>query len=139
VSLLTADAYFSDVPVLSQRKGDLVNEIDVMLNQIGLGVLVMLPKITYQGQVNQVMLGLSFAVFVSEDPTINQTGKPAESVMEKIFKVIHWQANGTGVNRLSNASKFLIDDPAAELVEPIPSHPALLNYLLRFRTIISLP
>jgi len=139
VNLIAADAYFSDVPVLSQRKGDLLNEIDAMLNNIGIGVLVMLPKIAYEGEMNHVMLGLTFAVFVSENPTINTTGKPAEAVMEKIFQLVHWQANGTAVNRLSKQAKFLVDNPAAELVEPIPTQPAILNYLLRFRTIVTLP
>ena len=53
LSLLTSDPFFTDktvplfpkeiIPILSQRKADIANEVQNALNNIGLCVLIMLP------------------------------------------------------------------------------------------------
>lgn len=150
-ALLASDAFFSDfgdpqnpvpiIPVLSQRKGDIANEIAQTLNNIGIGVLVMLPRITSEGVDQRIHLVLSFVVAVSENPTINQTGKPAEAVMEKVFQIVNWQPslNGSSANPLWRPGRFVIDNPAATLLGGTRDMPSLVNYLLRFKTTIALP
>ena len=159
LSLLTSDVFFNDpnrspdpmIPVLSQRKADIANEVQNALNNTGLCVLIMLPRINFEGIDQRIMLRLLFAVVVSENPTINEVrwNVPAEAVMEKIFTLVNWQPNlpAPEFNPLGpprtgprdRASRFVIVDPAATLMEPTKNMPSLLNYVLNFETRLTIP
>ena len=146
VSLLAADEFFTDpdptkvIAVLSQRHGDLANELARVLSDAGIGVTVMLPVVGWEGRGINIALGLRFTIFVSENPVVNQTTKRAEDVMEKIFKILQWKPNGAinSTNPMHQASKFQIGNPAARLMAPTKDHPTILNYALTINTIVTL-
>lgn len=161
-TLQIRDQFFTDstdpanpkpiIPVLSQRKGNIENEVQQALNNTGLCVLIMLPRMNWAGVDQRIMLRLLFAVIVSENPTINavQVNQPAETVLETIFTLVHWQPNlpAPPFNPLAaaprtgprdRASRFVIVDPAATLMEPTKNMPSLLNYVLNFETYASIP
>jgi hypothetical protein len=157
LSILTSDPFFNDptrtppmIPILSQRKADIANEVQYALNNIGLCVLIMLPRINFEGIDQRISLRLLFAVVVSENPTINAVGvnQPAEAVMEKVFQLVHWQPNlaappsdplNPRTGPRDRASRFVIVDPAATLMEPTKNMPSLLNYVLNFETRLTIP
>src|SRR5258707_12128890 len=106
--LLNADVYFNDpnparrVLAITQRKGNIVNVVQAALTRSGVGVIVMLPLMTWEGEADRMMLGLKFAVVVTENPMVNQSSagahKPAEEIVEKVIPIIHWQPNAPDVN-----------------------------------------
>jgi hypothetical protein len=157
LSLLTSNVFFNDptrsepiIPVLSQRKGDIGNQVQNSVMNTGLCVLILLPKIYNEGVDQRIMSRLIFAVVVSENPTINavRINEPAESVMEKAMLLIHWQPNlpapppdplNPRTGPRDRASRFVLASQAATLMEPTPNMPSVLNYVINFETRISLP
>ncbi len=148
VALLTADAYFTDpnpkkvITVLSQRKGNIQNEVQQKLVQVGVGVIVMLPLVTFNGEAGRISIGLKFAVIVTENVVVNQsttgTGKPAEAIVEKVLVLVHWKPNGVALNPNAAASRFAIDPNAVRIMPPTPGSQTLLNYTIAINTDINL-
>jgi hypothetical protein len=145
--LLNADPFFNDpdpkkkIVAITQRKGDLQNEIQTGLLRLGCGVIVMLPKIAWAGREKRISLNLNFAVLVTENPPINRgaTGKAAEEIMPNVMRIVHWQPNRRNGNPNAQDALFKLADEAADLIEPPPGQPHMqINYIVRFDTTITL-
>jgi hypothetical protein len=148
VSLLNADPYFNDpipakkIVAISQRKGNIANEVQQALQKIGVGVIVMLPLITFDGTANRISLGLRFAVVVTENVIVNQsatgTQKPAEAICEKVLLLLHFKPNSATGNPHARATLFQIDKNAVRIMPPAPGSASLLNYTIAVNTDINL-
>lgn len=144
VDLLAADAYFTDpdptkvVRVLTQRVGDIETEILTGLQTLGVGVIVMLPLITFmENDTPDIELGLKFAIVFTENPLMNATGKPAESLVEKAIKLLHFQPNGIDPGG-TEAGRFIVDRNAVRQIGAPPKNRSILSYNLSINTEISI-
>lgn len=143
-TLLTADAFFTDadptksVPVLTQRVGDIPTAIAQALQKIAVGVVVMLPLVTFlENDTPALCVGLKFAIAVTENPLLNKTGKPAEAIVEQVLKLTHWKQNGVGPGD-SMVSLFLVDRNAVRQLTPPANKPQILAYHINVNTTINL-
>lgn len=148
VDLLNADPFFNDpnpalkVTAISQRKGNVAQEVQIALTRCGVGVIVMLPLMVWEGEADRSMIGLKFGVVVTENPMVNQssagTGKSAEAIVEKSITLIHWKPNDIKANPRNISSLYRIDRNAVRMLPPSPDHQALLNYLISVNTSVTL-
>jgi hypothetical protein len=148
VDILNADPYFNDpdptkvVLAMSQRKGNVAQEVQIALTRAGVGVIVMLPLMIWEGEADRSTLGLRFAVVVTENPMVNQspkgTGKPAEALVEKAIKLIHWKPQAANMNPRNVSSLYRVDRNAVRMMPPAPGAQALLNYFISVNTSITL-
>lgn len=107
---ITGGAYFSDIPVLTEAKGDLNSVIDQALSgpgmqpngsgKAGLAITVVTPdgKSTGGGGDDVVVLGLTMRVTLAASPLVNDgpngIGKPPLTVLWKLISRIHgWRRN----------------------------------------------
>lgn len=149
VALLNADPFFNDpdpkkkIEVLSQRRGNIANEVQQRLIKIGVGVIVMLPLVTFpENDTPEIIAGLKFAVVVTENVVINVsaagTGKAAEAIVEKAMTLLHWQFNRLNPSDETLGGRFVIDRNAVRVMPPAPGSQALLNYTVAVNTEITL-
>lgn len=143
--LLNADApFFNDpdpkkkIEAITQRKGDIQKKVQEDLLKLGCGVIVQLPLATFEGQMERITLGLKFGVIVTENPLLNRTGKPAESICERIMQLVHFKPNGVAVNPNARDGFFIIDRNAMRMMPPTPGSAQLLNYIIAVNTSINL-
>lgn len=146
--LLNADPYFNDpnparkLLAITQRKGNIVNVVQMALTRSGAGVIVMLPLMTWEGEAERITLGLKFGIIVTENPMVNQssagTQKPAEEIVEKVIPLIHWKPNMLGVNPRNVSSLYKVDINAVRQMPPSPGAQALLNYIISINTSVTL-
>jgi len=146
--LLNADLYFNDpdptkrILAITQRKGNIANVVQAALMRSGVGVIVMLPLMTWEGEADRMMLGLKFGIVVTENPMVNQatngTGKPAEAIVEKTIQLIHWKPQATGINPRNVSSLYRVDRNAVRQMPPSLGAQALLNYIISVNTSITL-
>lgn len=146
-NLLNADAFFDDpdetkkLLAITQRKGNIQSEVQQKLMKIGAGVIVMLPLVTFEGAESRITLGMKFGIVVTENPVVNQgtsgTGKAAESIVEKVCQLIHWQPNSTTVSHRNVSSLYQLDRNAVRMMESPPGT-QLLNYIVAVNTTLTL-
>jgi len=93
-AVLVADPYFSGVPVINERKGDILNDIERNLGK--LGICVVIETITGRpehGSIGSYSLSLNVGVTVTENVLINQsasgTRKPASEMVARIMCVLN--------------------------------------------------
>jgi|SRR5581483_1609521 len=147
--LLNADPFFNDpdpakrIVAITQRKADLASEIAQALTKIGAGVIVTLPRITWNGEAERISLQLHFSIVVTENPSINRapghSGKAAEEIIANVMRVVHWKPNSAGSNPRVQANLFKLDSDVADLFEPPPAMPTMqINYRIRVSTNVNL-
>ncbi len=144
VTLLLADAFFTDpdatkaVPVITQRVGDIESWVEEKLMASGVGVIVMLPLVTFlENDTAELCIGLKFAVAVTENPLVNGTGKPAEAIVEKALLLLHWKPNGVDPGESRN-SLFIVDRNAVRQIAAPPKARSILTYNISINTEITL-
>jgi hypothetical protein len=148
-ALLTASSFFANIPIVTQRKGDVTAAIATAIQKNGVGVVVMLPGIDpAESESPQLNTILKFAVLVTENVPVNQardgggaligeaTGKPAEQIVEKIISLVHWKPNGVTAGDETIADKFVF--VSARELEPHPAAQSILNYQINVNTQIDL-
>lgn len=139
-ALLTNDEFFNDtdpakkIPVISQRVGNIQNAIDMAIQRISVGVVVMLPMADdLEPDYPSNRFALHFVIIVTENPMANKTGKPAEMIVEKILSLLKWKSNGVDPGDFSDTGRFTTSARAFEQT-PDPKRPQLLNYMIRIST-----
>jgi hypothetical protein len=122
---LQADSYFLDIPVFTEEKADLDNEIARSLGvltetggKIGACAVVLSPRadVKDKGLPGPYLDPIRLAVHVEESVLINQstsgTGKHASDIAERISALIHrWVPDG-------QSRPVLADNPHIQAVEP---------------------
>jgi hypothetical protein len=146
--LLNADPFFNDpdptkkIEAITQRKGNIALAVQQGLQKLGVGVIVMLPLMTFDGLGSRISLGLRFAIIVTENPLSNQSatgsGKPAETIVEKICQLVHWKPNGVNLSQRSEPGLYKLDRNAVRIMEPVRGNEFLLNYTVAVNTTITL-
>jgi hypothetical protein len=134
-----ADAADDRIEAITQRKGEIDVFVAQKLQSTGAGVIVMLPLITFPENTTwRVSVGLKFAVIVTENPIVNETGKSAEAMVERILLLVHFKPNGVAPNDRTRAGLFTIDRNAVRIMEPTTGSESLLNYTIAVNTDITL-
>jgi hypothetical protein len=109
--MLEADAYFVDIPVLTEKKGDIANEIDRALGQlttkggkIGICAIVMSPlaRVSKQNIPGPYMDPIAVIVHIEENVTVNTgadgTNKACSDVAERVL-ALHRDSPSDGRGR----------------------------------------
>lgn len=93
-SLLTADAYFSGIPILTEARGDLLNQLQRDLGR--LGIVVVIETLTGKPEhasAGSYTIDLMLGITVTENVLINQgasgTRKPASAVVARIMCLLN--------------------------------------------------
>jgi hypothetical protein len=128
---LAADDYFSDIPVMSERKADLLNEITKSLGTItkkggkcGVCVVVLSPEANNTASgVPGGILGVTIPVRVLEDPLYNNdattgTQKAALTIARRIALVLD-SYSPEGVCQCLRLDKSNTIEPTQDVVAPI--------------------
>jgi hypothetical protein len=129
------------VEAITQRKGNIQSEIQQKLIKIGVGAIVMLPLITWEGDGNRISLGMKFAVVITENPTVNLgssgTKKSAEAIVERTIQLLHWKPNSSTSSGRAVPGLFQVDRNAVRMMETPPGQ-QLVNYIVAINTSITL-
>ena len=136
---IEAHAWFADLPVITEDKGNIENDIEVALGtltekQTKIGACIVLlaplakcPNPNAPGPIIEPLIVVS----VVEDVTINQgatgTGKPALQIVEMLMRRIH-HFNSTDAN-----AAFVSDSVPYKLIKDAP-----LTYSVFFQTKLAL-
>lgn len=126
---LAADEYFTDIPVLTERTGDIAAEIQKRLGTLTtkggkMGICAVILQVAGRVEHPNVpgpCMRLHFAIRVLENVLINTgasgTGKPASAVARRIQKVLH-QYSHPALSALIMSEKDSLDpvaDPLAQV------------------------
>jgi hypothetical protein len=93
-ALITADSYFSGIPILTEARGDILNQLQRALGKLGIVVIIE----TLTGKPEHASAGsytveLSLGITVTENVLINQsasgTRKPASAVVARIMCLLN--------------------------------------------------
>jgi hypothetical protein len=93
-NVLTAHSYFTGVEIITERKGDILNEIERNLGKLGICVVVetITGKPEY-GAIGSYSLDLNVGITVTENVLINQgatgTRKPASEMVAMIMCLLN--------------------------------------------------
>jgi hypothetical protein len=125
-AVLTADPYFAGIPIITERKGDVLNQIEINLGKLGLCVVI--ETITGKpehGAIGSYSLDLNVGITVTENVLINQgatgTKKPASEVVAMILCLLNpnrasvpaWAERFALVNDMGGSLIYQIDCKAA--------------------------
>ncbi|MBI3986981.1 MAG: hypothetical protein HY343_08685 [Lentisphaerae bacterium] len=123
-ALLDANAYFSDITVLLETKGDIENEIARALGvltqkggKIGVAVVILAPKASIKDPAPGPILDpLTLTIAVFENVIFNTgadgTGKPALQIVELIMRLLHFKIpTATNSALLATGYRLTASDP----------------------------
>lgn len=93
-TVLTSDPYFSGIPVICERKGDVLNQIQAALGKLGLCVVIeTLTGRPEHAGIGAYSLELKMGISITERVIINQgaTGskKPASEVLARVLCLLN--------------------------------------------------
>jgi hypothetical protein len=107
VNLMTIDDFyngnaspnFKSVPIVTETKGNIAEQIQLCLAQVGIAALVMTPSFTFHAPQTEDLSGFAaLSVGVYEDATINQspqgTGIIAIALVERTMCILQWAPHG---------------------------------------------
>lgn len=129
-AILAAVPYFSDVPILSQVKGDLASEVDIALEK-GLCVIITTPTADVDPSMQvpgPYYKEVSIVIQVWDNPTLNGTSKVGVAIAEQILGTLHWYTLQTTGNILQ------AERPSLVPFVPDESDPSLTGWLVRLNT-----
>lgn len=93
-ALLTADSYFSGVTILTESRGDILNQLQSALGK--LGIVVIIETLTGKPEtpgIGSYTIDLNLGITVTENVLINQsasgTRKPASAVVARIMCLLN--------------------------------------------------
>lgn len=107
----------SGVPVLTEIKGDVANEVDLIISKLGLCILVLTPTMRNDSPDHPAInLNIDLVVQVSENPAINRspggTMQPGVDVALLVAQNLHrTEFSGAKFNRLNFEGLELVEEP----------------------------
>jgi hypothetical protein len=128
---LAADPAFAsrNIEVITERKGDISNEITKALGKFGLCLLVLTPDATMGPPMrNAIRLRPRFVIQVSEKSAFNKTGLSAIDAVTAIIRRLHQLPNGTdtaGEAHRLGINELVLDPQPYQLV---PDESGLILY-----------
>lgn len=112
-------AVFDGVPILSRLTGDLLNEIERAVGELGLCILVLppLPAASLPKAPLPTFRRMDWVVRVIEDPLINVLELDAYTAAEAVLIALHgWRPMVNGVGALAQGENPIEDNSAEGLV-----------------------
>jgi len=107
VNILQADSFFNGltsvnqkaIPIVTEKKGDIKEQIDLCLGQVGIAVLVITPVFEFHNNEIDDLNGWAFInIGIYEDAVVNQgvcgTGIFSIMLAERIVSILHGAPHG---------------------------------------------
>lgn len=92
-AMLKGTAGLSDLPILSEERRDLVNQIEISLNKLGLCIVIQEvdAKVTRPNLPGPVFDSYTFSVMVNENVLINRSksDRTAKQVAKQVAEALH--------------------------------------------------
>lgn len=93
---IQVDGWFASLPVLIEAAGDLEQELERSLNELGLSIVVATPSSRRRDVGSRAYLTVELVVAVAETPLTNQTGKSAAEALDRLIPRLHRAPLGEG-------------------------------------------
>jgi hypothetical protein len=148
VTALSADPMFSGnmsangaaIPIILERKNDIMTQIETALGQVGICALVMTPLFEFFQQYDRDLSGWALLmVSVFEDVSLNQspagTGIRAIALAQEVLAVLHHQPTGLPTGPAGKPAAFIGVPRPFELTNEGPP----LQYAVSFQAHVLLP
>lgn len=93
-AVFTADPYFSGIPVICERKGDVLNQVNTALGKLGLCLVIetLTGRVEHEG-IGAYSLELKVGISIAERVIINQSNsglkKPASEVLARVLCLLN--------------------------------------------------
>lgn len=134
VGIMAADDFYSgaasingqSVPIITEKKGDIQQQVDLCLGQVGICALVMVPTFEFHQPKGQDLSGwAALIVGIYENPTLNSngtqgTGIPAVALAERTVCILHWAPHGVPTAVTNSPPRFLSAPRTIELASNGP-------------------
>lgn len=152
LNILTGDAFFNGlastnaqaVPIITEQKASITQEIELALNQVGICALIMTPTFEFHQPKGQDLSGwASLIIAIYENATVNSnsaqgTNIPAVSLAERVVAIMHWAQHGVPTaptaQEITAATRFLSAPKTIELASNGPP----LQYNVMFQAHVTL-
>lgn len=116
--VLTADSWFSSLPVLVEARGDVEQELQRALNELGLSVVISTPQSRQSSDnAKRPLVEVTVLVSLAEMPMTNQTGKTATQALDRLIGLLHGHSFST-----HGATRLLYRDHRTEDVPGMNAH-----------------
>lgn len=93
---IQAHAWFAGLPVVVEAAGDLEQELEQALNELGLSLVVATPTSHRSDPGNRAYLTVELVVAIAETPLTNQTGKTTIQALDRLIPHLHRAPLGEG-------------------------------------------
>jgi hypothetical protein len=152
VAILAADDFYNGnasanqkkVPIIVQQMGDIQQQIDLCLGQVGICALVMVPTFEFQQPLAQDLSGwAALTIGIYESVTLNQespngTNIAAIELAERTVCILHWAPHGLPTAKTASevtaSTRFLgAPDPIT-----LDSQGPPLQYIVGFKAHVTL-
>jgi hypothetical protein len=130
VSLLGADDYFSGVvskpiPIITEKKGDILSQIRACLGSVGICALVMTPMFEFHNNLTQDLSGWALiTITIYEDATVNQSSQGSGifgiALAERTVAVLQWAEHGVPTGATNSPPRFLGVNRPIEMISEGP-------------------
>src|SRR5437660_622099 len=120
VGILNADGYYSGlasvnskaVPIITEKKGDIISQIQTCLGSVGICALVITPLFEFHNHLIDDLSGWALlTVTIYEDCTVNQssqgTGIFGIALAERTVAVLHWAPHGLPTGPVNSTPNFM--------------------------------
>lgn len=151
VNLLTADAFYNgtasangkSVPIITETKKSIPEEIQLCLAQVGIAALVMTPSFTFHAPQTQDLSGYAaLSIGIYEDAPVNQSAQgvniTAIALVERTLCILQWAQHGVPTAATAAeptaATRFLGAPTPFSFVSPGPP----LQYNVNFQAHVTL-
>lgn len=122
VTRLQSDGYFANIPIFSEKIGDIQNQIDTALASLGICVIVMTvtARVEHPNEPGPYFSDIKVVVRVTENVLANQsptgTQKAASDVIEAVCGMIHqYSADNKVCLTCAEDAIALVPDPSENL------------------------
>jgi hypothetical protein len=147
VNRLLSDAMFdgtesangAPIPIITELKGDIVNEITLAVDKLGICVLVLTPVFRlHTPQIPSLDGYAHLVISVFENVILNQTGIRSISVAQNVMGLMHFWPTGVLAGNGSQAV-FMSDERQEALILTNEGPPLQYTVPLQARIIITRP
>lgn len=90
---IKADAWFTDLPVLIEARGNLEAELDRTIGEMGLCLVITTPWSSMAKEHRaRAVLQTEVLITAAESPLTNQTGKTSAEAIDRLIPLLHGKA-----------------------------------------------
>ena len=147
VNRLLSDAMFdgsqstnaTPIPIVTELKGDIVNEITLAVNKLGICILVLTPVFRlHTPEISSLDGYADLVISVFENVVLNQTGVRSVSAAQNVLGLMHFWPTGVPAGNGSEAV-FMSDERQQAIILTNEGPPLQYAVPLQARVIITRP